>query len=338
MDPGYASRRNDYEYSLREHQNHDSRITDLQATVSGALAWLLATWATQPMEMVRMHQQLGTTIGEQGALAAALALMKGQTSMFRGTFIGWTKTFPEFLVKNLVLSSMRTNAPQAEPSVGGMLPRVLASTICARLITYPFEVCKLRAMQYEGSKPYTGLYDTGRRIVIEEGFLALYKGLSMGLAANIVYSITMSLISPWTHAIASQFNIPTEISMQLSRLVSMFTSYPFETLKRRLASNCDWVPITSLPASSPAQLTPIKLFSHILSTDWTQLWAGFPLLASSLILKSVLVRTSQHYCNRIFMWNNGYTVGAFDPTPIPGIPQYVNPDDLLRRKRLDNRI
>ena len=259
--------------------------------------------------------------------------------MFRGTFIGWAKTFPEFLVKNLVLSSMRgSSASNTEPSLGGMLPRVLASTISARLLTYPFEVCKLRAMQYEGNRPYTGLYDTGRRIVIEEGVTGLYKGLSMGLAANVVYSLTMSIISPWSHALAAQFAIPPEISMQFSRLVSMFASYPFETVKRRLASQCQWVPVSSLPTSSPPELTPFQLFKHIFATDWTQLWAGFPLLASSLILKSVLVRTSQHYCNRIFMWNNGYTAGVFDNTPLPGIPQYATPDELLRRKRIDARV
>ena len=324
--------------------------------------------------MVRMHQQLGTSIGNAGAIAGGLALVKGRAGMFRGTWIGWMKTFPEFLVKNLVLSYMRsagnsssfggglssvvsgasslstsslatTLASQTgghslgpEPTLSGMLPRVLASTISARLITYPFEVCKLRVMQYEGPKPYSGLWDTGRRIVIEEGVTGLFKGLSMGLAANIVYSLTMSVVSPWSHSLAAQFGIPAEISMHASRLISMFTSYPFETVKRRLASNCHWVPTSSLPSSSPDRITPIQLFKHMFRTDWTQLWAGFPMLAISLVLKSFLVRTSHHAFDRFFMWNNGYTVSIFDSTPLPGIPQYLQPDDLIKRKRWDARI
>lgn len=323
--------------------------------------------------MVRMHQQLGTPIGIQGAYLGALSLMKKKESMFRGTWIGWMKTFPEFLVKNLVLSSMRAaqsggelsggqitlgsalsrgnlssslslkdggiTYSALEPTLTGMLPRVLASTISARLMTYPFEVCKLRVMQYEGPKPYSGLWDTGRRIVIEEGITGLFKGLSMGLCANVVYSLTMSLVSPWTHSLASQLgaNSP-ELSLHVARLISTFTSYPFETIKRRLASNCAWVPLTSLPSSSPHLISPLLLFKHIIYTDWTQLWAGFPILAFSLLFKSLLVRSSHHFFNRFFMWNNGYTVSIFDSTPLPGIPQYLQPDDLLRRKRYDARV
>lgn len=291
------------------------------------------------VEMVRLHQQLGTTKLKDGILAGAVSLMQSPHGMFRGTWIGWMKTFPEFLVKNLVLSSMRTAQGGAgEPRLAGMLPRVLASTISARLITYPFEVCKLRVMQYEGPKPYSGLYDTGRRIVIEEGISGLFKGLSMGLAANIVYSITMSLVSPWTHSLAAQFGIPPELSLHVSRLVSTLTSYPFETVKRRVAANCQWVPPSSLPASYPADPTPLNIFRQIIASNWMQLWAGFPLHATSLVLKPFLVRFTHLLFDRLFIWNNGYTVSIFDSTPLPGVSQFITPDELLRRKRYDNRV
>jgi hypothetical protein len=287
-----------------------------------------------------MHQQIGTSIGSQGALSGALTLIRCHPDMFRGTWIGWMKTFPEFLVKNLVLSTLRGigGGSGTEPSLGGLLPRVLASTISARLITYPFEVCKLRAMQYEGLKPYTGLYDTGRRIIIEEGFLALFKGLPIALAANVVYSITMSIVSPWTHSLASQFNIPTWLSMHVSRLISMFTSYPFETVKRRIASKCDWVPATSLPPYSSSDATALQLLKHMFYNNWTQLWAGFPLMAISHISKSLIVSASQGYSNQFFMWNNGYTASIFDTTPLPGISHDIDPNTLHFRKRVDNRI
>lgn len=179
--------------------------------------------------MVRMHQQLGTSIGNSGAIAGGLTLLKSRGGMFRGTWIGWMKTLPESLVKRLVLRSLRSGGSSGafgslpgrvagatnlisgamtntlssqtgghsigpEPTLSGLLPRLLATTISARLITYPFEVCKLRVMQYEGPKPYSGLWDTGRRIVIEEGVTGLFKGLSMGASLFLISWLSMANI------------------------------------------------------------------------------------------------------------------------------------------------
>lgn len=149
--------------------------------------------------------------------------------------------------------------------------------------------------------------------------------------------MTMAIVCPWTHSFAAQFGVPAEISMYVSRLISMFTSYPFETVKRRLASNCQWVPLTSLPSSTIDHNSPLKLFKHMFKTNWMQLWAGFPVLAISFVLKSLLVRTTQHALARFFMWNNGYTVSIFDSTPLKDTPQFIGPDDLIKRRRWDAR-
>lgn len=296
------------------------------------------------LEVIRMHQQLGTRIGEQGALAAGRELLHKKTmaGMFRGTMIGWMKTFPEFLVKNMVLEQlkhMKMINVDASMTTSSLLLRVLASTLCVRLVTYPFEICKLRVMQFEGAKPYTGLFETARRVVMQEGFFGLFKGLSMGLVASFTYSVTMSIVSPWTHALALSLGLPIEVSQHVSRLASMFTSYPFETLKRRMASEADWIAHDARSVLPCANLSSLQLCRSIIrNSSWTDFFAGFPLQAAITLVKPLIVQASNASCNRIFLWNNGFTVSIFDATPLAGIPQHVSPDELLRLKRRDNRV
>jgi len=79
----------------------------------------------------------------------------------------------------------------------GMLGAAGAAKMSASLVTYPHEVLRTRLRQpltASGKVKYTGLYQTLRLVIAEEGARALYGGLSAHLLrvvpnAAVMYSI-----------------------------------------------------------------------------------------------------------------------------------------------------
>ena len=65
------------------------------------------------------------------------------------------------------------------------------------IVTIPLDTAKIRMQVQSGENKYQGLLDCLRRILKQEGFLALYKGLSAGVLRQIIYgSLRIGLFSP----------------------------------------------------------------------------------------------------------------------------------------------
>jgi hypothetical protein len=162
--------------SLREwftEGNGDGKIRLWQEMASGAGAGFFQVAATNPMEIVKLRMQLQ---GESGVKKSAFATIQemGVKGLYKGTAACWLRDVPFSIVFFPLFANLKTAFNGENSMLGLFAAGAIAGSISAGTVT-PCDVIKTR-LQVAGS-PYTGIGDAFSRIVKEEGWIALKKGL-----------------------------------------------------------------------------------------------------------------------------------------------------------------
>lgn len=153
--------------------NGDGKIRLWQEMVSGAGAGFFQVAATNPMEIVKLRMQLQ---GESGAKLTAVDTIKGLglRGLYKGTAACWLRDVPFSIVFFPLFANLKIAFNGDNNLFGLFCAGALSGSIAAGTVT-PCDVIKTR-LQVVNS-PYTSIGNAFTRIVKEEGWIALKKGL-----------------------------------------------------------------------------------------------------------------------------------------------------------------
>ncbi|XP_068173873.1 solute carrier family 25 member 36-A-like isoform X2 [Antennarius striatus] len=161
-----------------------------------------ATTATNPIWLVKTRLQLDTRKrGEQRMSALECVRRVYQADGLRGFYRGMSASYAgisETVIHFVIYESIKRRileykAPQSldeeenrskyASDFAGMMLAAATSKTCATSITYPHEVIRTR-LREEGTK-YKSFFQTLRTVPREEGYRALYRGLTTHLVRQI---------------------------------------------------------------------------------------------------------------------------------------------------------
>ena len=166
-----------------------SSTSTTQAVLSGTLAGSLSTIAGAPFDYMKVRLQTSQEARIFSLFSEALR-EKGVLSFFRGT----TPALVCSVLENSVVFGANATIKRAwrsislkdeetllETAVVGGLSGIFSATAIS-----PFETTKIRLQQ--GSHAYTSMSNCLKRIVREEGVLALFRGLPAQLPRDILFN------------------------------------------------------------------------------------------------------------------------------------------------------
>ncbi|KAH9971700.1 mitochondrial carrier [Lactifluus volemus] len=186
---------------------------------AAAIAGIVTGTATNPIWVVKTRLQLSASQNQKVASRAAttlpssspsfggsvstirqIAREEGIRGFYKGlsaSYLGVTEgTIQWVLYERLKLLTASTEGKGGIQEWFGMLGSAGTAKCVASLITYPHEVLRTRLRQplVDGKMKYTGLIQTLRLVIAEEGARSLYGGLSAHLMrvvpnAAVMYSI-----------------------------------------------------------------------------------------------------------------------------------------------------
>ncbi|KAI0322780.1 mitochondrial carrier [Amylostereum chailletii] len=182
--------------------NHGQENTYVHLS-SAAIAGILTGSATNPIWVVKTRLQLAARHHKPIGSAAMITKIfreEGVRGFYKGlsaSYLGVTEgTIQWVLYERLKRLTAGTQGKGGMQEWAGMLGSAGTAKCVASLITYPHEVIRTRLRQplVDGKVKYTGLLQTLRLIIAEEGAHSLYGGLSAHLMrvvpnAAVMYSI-----------------------------------------------------------------------------------------------------------------------------------------------------
>lgn len=175
---------------------------------AAAFAGVATSTCTNPIWVVKTRMQLSASTSEpfNSALSCIKHILRneGVLGMYKGlsaSYLGVSEGVIQWTLYEQLKKAVKTGTSRLDSHGGslewaGMLGAAGGAKMVASLITYPHEVIRTRLRQptINGALKYTGLYQTLRLIIAEEGARALYGGLSAHLLrvipnAAVMYSI-----------------------------------------------------------------------------------------------------------------------------------------------------
>ncbi|KAI0251418.1 mitochondrial carrier [Lactifluus subvellereus] len=182
---------------------------------AAAIAGIVTGTATNPIWVVKTRLQLSAShnapargpvsptpsfFGGSVSMIKQIAREEGIRGFYKGlsaSYLGVTEgTIQWVLYERLKLLTAGTEGKGRLQEWAGMLGSAGTAKCVASLITYPHEVIRTRLRQplVDGKMKYTGLVQTLRLVIAEEGARSLYGGLSAHLMrvvpnAAVMYSI-----------------------------------------------------------------------------------------------------------------------------------------------------
>ncbi|XP_062849863.1 solute carrier family 25 member 36-A [Trichomycterus rosablanca] len=170
--------------------------------VSAGLAGFTAITATNPIWLIKTRLQLDARNRGERRMSAFECVRRvyradGPRGFYRGmsaSYAGISETVIHFVIyesikRKLLESKASANVDDEDESVKdasdfiGMMLAAATSKTCATSIAYPHEVIRTR-LREEGSK-YRSFFQTLSVVVREEGYRALYRGLTTHLVRQI---------------------------------------------------------------------------------------------------------------------------------------------------------
>ncbi|KAA1475481.1 mitochondrial carrier [Dentipellis sp. KUC8613] len=176
---------------------------------AAAIAGIVTGTATNPIWVVKTRLQLSASssqatsrsfFGESWPVLRQIVREEGVRGLYKGlsaSYLGVTEgTIQWVLYERLKRLTAGTEGRGGVQEWAGMLGSAGTAKCVASLITYPHEVLRTRLRQplVDGKMKYTGLWQTLRLVIAEEGARSLYGGLSAHLMrvvpnAAVMYSI-----------------------------------------------------------------------------------------------------------------------------------------------------
>ncbi|KAF7318069.1 hypothetical protein HMN09_00314800 [Mycena chlorophos] len=183
---------------IANHFNNGQENTWVHLSAA-ALSGVVTGTVTNPIWVVKTRLQLETSVGgARSALGGSLGAIKSimRDEGIRGFYKGLSASYlgvTEGTIQWVLYERFKRATSGTELEWLGMMGSAGAAKCIATLITYPHEVIRTRLRQpmVDGVVKYTGLLQTLRLVVAEEGARQLYGGLSAHLLRVIPNAAVM---------------------------------------------------------------------------------------------------------------------------------------------------
>ncbi|XP_017712865.1 PREDICTED: solute carrier family 25 member 43 [Rhinopithecus bieti] len=206
------------------------------------------------------------------------------------------------------------------------------------IVTYPTDLIKTRLIVQNMLEPsYRGLLHAFSTIYQQEGFLALYRGVSLTVVGALPFSagsllVHMNLEKIWNGP-RDQFSLPQNFAnVCLAAAVTQTLSFPFETVKRKMQAQSPY-----LPHSGGVDVHfsgAVDCFRQIVKAQGILgLWNGLTANLLKIAPYFGIMFSTFEFCKRICLYQNGYILSPLSYKLTPGVDQSLQPQELRELKK-----
>ncbi|KAL2652412.1 hypothetical protein R1flu_020540 [Riccia fluitans] len=212
--------------------------------LSGAIAGAFSRTAVAPLETIRTHMMVGTHGKSFNGVLEWIIENEGWTGLFRGNTINVLRVAPSKAIELFIYDKVkfaliskdggtsRLKIPAA--SIAGS-----AAGISSTVLMYPLELLKTRLTIQP--KEYHSISNAFRRIVKEEGFWELYRGLGPSVVGVIPYAGTNYFAYDYLRTLYKKIfktdeigNLQTLLIGSASGAIASSATFPLEVARKRM--------------------------------------------------------------------------------------------------------
>lgn len=319
----------------------DNRVTPVQNFISGGIAGVASRTITSPLDVVKILAQVGAPETQEGFLKTFpnLYAKEGISAFWKGNGIACLRLFPynavvftSFSQVKGILADEKGQLSVLNSAIGGGLSGTIAT-----IVTYPTDMVKTRlTVQHSpGSDPskatYKGIVDCFRKIYVEEGPRAFYKGMSTSILGVIpfeggTFMAYEGLNRVWNKPREKLGPIENFINGCLAGAVAQTVSFPFDTVRKKLQAQVDKKAAVRYNGMTDCFVQTVQ------KDGIFGLWRGTTANLAKVVPYSGLRFLVLEQCFRVCLYMNGYTVSPFTSIPKPGVDQSLSPSELKKRQ------
>ncbi|NWI99748.1 S2543 protein, partial [Crypturellus undulatus] len=308
------------------------------------LAGALSLSLTAPLELLTVLAQVGTWHCARGLRGAVRRLCRteGLRALWKGNLTACLRLWP---YSALQLAASRRLVILFTDDLGhvshwrAITAGSLAGMV-ATLVTHPTDVIKTRLIVQNRLEPsYRGILHAFRKIKHQEGFFALYRGVSPAILGAIPFSagsffVYISLDRVWQEPIIHFTPLQNFINGCVAAAVAQTLSFPFETVKRKMQqAQSPWLPHYGAVDVHFTGMTDC-FRQTVKNKGVLGLWRGLtPSLLRIVPYFGVMFSTFE-FCKRVCLYRNGYIESPLSYKLTPGVDQSLQPQELRELKLL----
>ncbi|XP_064430585.1 solute carrier family 25 member 43 isoform X2 [Mirounga angustirostris] len=219
----------------------DGRLTGGQRLLCAGAAGALSLSLTAPLELATVLAQVG---GARGPWAAGLRAWRaeGPRALWKGNGVACLRLFPCSAVQ---LAAYRKFVILFTDDLGhiSQWSSIMAGSLAgmvSTIVTYPTDLIKTRLIVQNLLEPsYRGILHAFSTIYQQEGFLALYRGVSLTVLGALPFSagsllVYMNLEKLWNGPRDRFSPLQNFANVCLAAAVTQTLSFPFDTVKRKM--------------------------------------------------------------------------------------------------------
>ncbi|MEE6496890.1 hypothetical protein FKM82_002518 [Ascaphus truei] len=230
----------------------DNRLSSWQGTLCGGVAGVVSRSVTAPLDVVKVLTQVGTFHSKQGFLRTfqLLCQAEGVRAFWKGNFTACVRLFPLSTIQvsayhkfTVLFMDDLGHISQWKALAAGSLSGMLAA-----VVIYPSDVIKTRLIVQNSLQPtYRGIIHALCSIYYQEGFLSLYRGVSLTVLGAIPFSVGLflmdiSLDRMWQDPGIQFTPLQYFVNGCLAAGVAQTLSFPLETVKRKMQAQSQVLP------------------------------------------------------------------------------------------------
>ncbi|XP_017656364.1 solute carrier family 25 member 43 isoform X2 [Nannospalax galili] len=223
----------------------DGRLTGSQRLLCAGLAGALSLSLTAPLELATVLAQVGFARGHARgpwAIVPRVWVAEGPRALWKGNAVACLRLLPCSTVQ---LTAYRKFVVLFTDDLGhiSQWSSIMAGSLAgmvSTIVTYPTDLIKTRLIVQNMLEPsYRGLIHAFTTIYQQEGFLALYRGLSLTILGAVPFSagsllVYMNLEKIWNGPRDHLSHLQNFANVCVAAAVSQTLSFPFDAVKRKM--------------------------------------------------------------------------------------------------------
>ncbi|XP_075429467.1 solute carrier family 25 member 43 [Ascaphus truei] len=315
----------------------DNRLSSWQGTLCGGVAGVVSRSVTAPLDVVKVLTQVGTFHSKQGFLRTfqLLCQAEGVRAFWKGNFTACVRLFPLSTIQvsayhkfTVLFMDDLGHISQWKALAAGSLSGMLAA-----VVIYPSDVIKTRLIVQNSLQPtYRGIIHALCSIYYQEGFLSLYRGVSLTVLGAIPFSVGLflmdiSLDRMWQDPGIQFTPLQYFVNGCLAAGVAQTLSFPLETVKRKMQAQSQ-----ALPHCGGVDVHFNGMLDCFRQTVKTKgvlgLWNGLTANLLKVVPYFGLLFSTFECCKRFCLYRNGYIVSPLSYQLSPGVDQSLRPQEL----------
>ncbi|XP_038173088.1 solute carrier family 25 member 43 isoform X2 [Arvicola amphibius] len=310
----------------------DGRLTGSQRLLCAGLAGAFSLSLTAPLELATVLAQVGVARGHAQGLWATgrrVWLAEGPRALWKGNGVACLRLFPCSMVQ---LAAYRKFVVLFMDDLGriSQWSSIVAGSLAgmvSMIVTYPTDLIKTRLIVQNMLEPsYRGLSHAFSTIYHQEGFLALYRGVSLTV---LVY---MNLEKIWNGPRDRFSHLQNFANVCVAAAVSQTLSFPFDTVKRKMQAQSPYLPHHG--GVDVHFSGAVDCFRQIVKTQGVLgLWSGLTANLLKVVPYFGVMFSMFEFCKRIFLYQNGYILSPLTYKLTPGVDQSLKPQELRELKK-----